>query len=68
MARAVLMLSYQDIRQRTRLDGVEILHLSDDENHLQYIHVSKIKDEEPFVAACDDCNRPHFWRRVWVIA
>jgi len=62
------MPNYQDIKQGNRLDGTEIMHISDDENHVQFIHVLKIKDEEPFVLECDECMRPHFWRRAWVIA
>lgn len=62
------MPSYQDIRQVNRLDGTEIMHISDDENHVQFIHVADIEDEEPFVRRCEECFEPHKWRRAWVIA
>jgi len=62
------MPNYQDIKQGNRFDGTEIMHVSDDENHVQFIHVTDIGDEEPFVRRCDECSLPHKWRRVWVIA
>lgn len=62
-------MSYQDIKRGNRFDGMEIMHLADETNHVQYIHVTDIDtDEEPFERRCDECSMVHAWRRVWVKA
>jgi len=60
--------SLQDIRRGNRLDGTEILHVADETNCTQWIHVLDIGDDEPFQRRCEECSVRHVWRRVLVKA
>jgi hypothetical protein len=64
------MPTYQDIREDLGPDGLIILHVSDDENHITMIPAA-VADAaiEPFEHPCGECgNDKHRWRRVLVIA
>lgn len=61
------MSSLQDIRRGT-LFAAEILHVADEMNCTQWIHVLDIGDDEPFQRRCEECSVRHVWRRVLVKA
>lgn len=54
------------IRRIGGIDGAEIMHVADETNHVQFIHIRDIKDEEPFELCCEECFKMHYWRPVWV--
>lgn len=64
------MNSLQDIRRGNRLDGTEILHVADETNCTQWIHVASLKGDRVDIvyAHCEQHDEPHAWRRVWVQA
>lgn len=64
-------MTYTDIRQGDRFTGVSILHVADETNCTQFIHVSYIGGVEAsdvFPFDCDEHGESHAWRRVWVLA
>jgi hypothetical protein len=62
------MPSYQDITRHDLNEGLQVLHIADEVNHLEWIR-QDVTRKEPFQHPCDTCGDLwHEWRRVWVIA
>lgn len=54
--------------QIERKNQSEVMCVSDEADHVQFIEKSSIDNPEPFPAKCDQCEESHHWRKVWVSA